>query len=110
MGSEMCIRDSLQGSVVRSSVQDHGRRAGGALTGDRRHASAGSSQDSATGHHAIGPTGTFSNRNRQNTEFDDDETATAIVRGLSYFRQETPQASWWSGERYPLISRFSCYA
>ena len=45
--------ERLQGSVVRSSVQDHGRGAGSALTGDRRHASTSSSQDSARGH-AIG--------------------------------------------------------
>ena len=37
--------DRLQGSGVRSSVQDHGRAAGGAPTGDRRHASTGSSQN-----------------------------------------------------------------
>ena len=72
----------LQGSVVRSSVHDHGHGAGGALTGDRRHASAGSSQDSARGH-AIGRTGNVSNRNRQNTDFDYDEIAAAIIRGLS---------------------------
>ena len=56
--------ERLQGSVVRSSVQDHGRGAGGALTGDRCHASTGSSQCSARGH-AIGRTGIFSNRNRR---------------------------------------------
>ena len=39
----------LQGLVVRSSVKDHGRGAGGAPTGDRRHASPGSSRDSERG-------------------------------------------------------------
>ena len=37
--------DRLQGSGVRSSVQDRGRGAGGAPTGDRRHASTGSFQN-----------------------------------------------------------------
>ena len=37
--------DRLQGSGVRSSVHDHGRGAGGAPTGDRRHASTGLSQN-----------------------------------------------------------------
>ena len=51
--------ERVQGSVVRSSVQDqdHGRGAGGPLTGDRRHASTGSSQNSARGHRAICGTG-----------------------------------------------------
>ena len=35
----------LQGSGVRSSVQDNGRGAGGVPTGDRRLASTGSSQN-----------------------------------------------------------------
>ena len=35
----------LQGSGVRSSIQDHGRGAGGAPTDDRRHASTGSSRN-----------------------------------------------------------------
>ena len=74
--------ERLQGSVVRSSVQDHGRGAGSALTGDRRHASTSSSQDSARGH-AIGRTDIFSNHNRQKIDVDYDEIATAIIRGLS---------------------------
>ena len=37
--------DRLQDSGVRSSVQDHGRATVGAPTGDRRHASTGSSQN-----------------------------------------------------------------
>ena len=35
----------MQGSGVRSSVQDNGRGAGGVPTGDRRLASTGSSQN-----------------------------------------------------------------
>ena len=35
----------LQDSGVRSSVPDHGRGAGGAPTGDRRHTCTGSSQN-----------------------------------------------------------------
>ena len=37
--------DRLQGSGVRSSIQDHGRGAGGSPTGDRRHACKNSSRN-----------------------------------------------------------------
>ena len=60
--------DRLQDSVVQSSVQDHGRGAGGAPTGGRRNASTGSSQDSVRGQE-ISRTEIVSNRSRQKIDF-----------------------------------------